>query len=445
MLFNKRDAIFICAIIASQIINSHVSTAAFIFLTLYALKGVVESVKALSLLPYLYLANGAILSISPYWSIARWAVLLTASAVLFRGYFKKKLPLPKWFGYLLLFNLVALLSSLLYSYDLKVSIVKLTVFTIVISSILLGYKATRNDFKPWYFTLFSTILVLSTVLMPTHLGYIRNNFGFQGILNQPNAYGIYIAPFCAWLMAMIILKKGTAKCLLWTLLIIAIVNVYLSRSRTALFAITISIMVTLIISFLTQNYRKDRKKSVASKRFITRVFFIMSVIGIIILVPSFFTSNNIVTDKIISFVYKNNDKTEKGKTLLKSRKETLEISMNGFKKNPVLGIGFGISADPKHFRTEETDMGIPTSGSAEKGNLVIALLEENGIVGLSVFSFFIFLLFKPLIKNKQYESIIIFVSAIMVNMGEMVFFSPGGLGTQIFLMMGFARSLTFSK
>ena len=55
--------------------------------------------------------------------------------------------------------------------------------------------------RRWFTTVQAVVIASSLPLILSSAGYFTNGVGFQGILNHPQAFGVYLAPVTALLVA----------------------------------------------------------------------------------------------------------------------------------------------------------------------------------------------------------------------------------------------------
>jgi hypothetical protein len=104
-------------------------------------------------------------------------------------------------------------------------------------------------------------------------------------------------------------------------------------------------------------------------------------------------------------------------------------------KNFITGIGFGIASDPLSMNIQlDPFLNLPISAAVEKGTVYIAILEELGIFGFILFVMWVFILFyKAAIHSLG--SMIILITILLINIGEAVLFSIGGIGLPILILL----------
>ncbi|PTJ59580.1 hypothetical protein BUZ97_13615, partial [Mammaliicoccus sciuri] len=127
--------------------------------------------------------------------------------------------------------------------------------------------------------------------------------------------------------------------------------------------------------------------------------------GILIVLSNFRNS-------IIAFFQKGQQSTD----ILHSRDGQLESLKIVLQESPIFGKGFGVPVMTNPINIDSTIV--------EAGNLFIALIMFGGIFGLVLFMFFIFYWLKFIKINY----IGIFLSTLLICMGEMVLFSSNSIG-----------------
>jgi hypothetical protein len=106
-------------------------------------------------------------------------------------------------------------------------------------------------------------------------------------------------------------------------------------------------------------------------------------------------------------------------------------------ENLVGGIGFGIASVPSSMNIiRDPIFGFPISASIEKGVLPLAVFEEIGFLGFSIWVLWIIVIIYQAIKVGAIALTVILV-VLLLNLGESVLFSVGGMGLfQILIISG---------
>ena len=118
---------------------------------------------------------------------------------------------------------------------------------------------------------------------------------------------------------------------------------------------------------------------------------------------------------------------------MSSRASIITQQWETFLRNPLTGIGFQV-ADTEYFRRNATLFSAPV----EKGFLPTGLLEEVGLLGTSTFALFIGLLALSLVLARNGPGLVMLLTYLVTNLGEMTIFAFGGAGGMgwLFVAMG---------
>jgi hypothetical protein len=150
--------------------------------------------------------------------------------------------------------------------------------------------------------------------------------------------------------------------------------------------------------------------------------------------------NAAIWEILVGFMFKNTEGISLAESFQRSRGLILDESWANFLRVPWHGIGFGVSQSQYFpFQPEiEPITGLPLGAATEKPNLVVAVLEETGILAGLVFFILILSLIRQLVRHNDIALAWVFFAALFTNVAEMIFFSAAGLGLYIWLMMGWS-------
>jgi hypothetical protein len=124
-----------------------------------------------------------------------------------------------------------------------------------------------------------------------------------------------------------------------------------------------------------------------------------------------------------------------------SRGPKIEDMWVNIQDKPFLGIGFGIASKPEQMLVvRDPLLGLPISAAVEKGVLPVAVLEELGALGLQLVALWLWNLIRRAARRGGFTSLTVLFVALLINMGESVLFSPGGMGLLVLIMIGWASS-----
>lgn len=308
---------------------------------------------------------------------------------------------------LTLFYIYIVLSSLLTSDFPIVSIFKITLFYIVFLAILVGIKTTSNEID-WKGKMFQILFFLTLISIPLTmfpLGYLRNGVSFQGITNQPNMFGIILTFYVAFNLVRSNSKKDLfySKC---AHSLIGLSLIYITFSRTALITVLSCILIYYLINF-TKNFKNII--------FGFGLFFpFVLIIGLTEKTQEIF----------VNYIYKSNYDS-----IFYSRSIQLETLLNNFLESPLIGNGFGVPSIEGLNRSWNFGF----EYIVEAGNIIFGLLAFSGILGLFLFVFLIFRIIY--ISNNRLELMPLLFVTFMLNMGEMILFSPNNVGVLCYISL----------
>ena len=399
-----------------------------------ALVGPRFALQALAVATLITYANPAIVKLSPLTSVLERLVLLAVFVrvlPLVRGA-DLKLVWPIW-----LFGLLSALTSVMTSPALPISIMKVITFTLASTAVIVGFGRVRKARLPrletWFLTLWISVMVLSglTLLKPG-LG-IGGDGGLQGLLNQPQALGIFIAPFAAWALTGVLLMRRQASRLEVWLAIASLILIFLTRARTGAFAAAFAVAFVMLTHLLSR--RRTRQHASLG-----RPVLIAAIAGLALLGAAIATGK--VGKFVTAFAYKDYSEAHRnlGGAFYESRGGGVVSEWQNFTHSPWLGNGFGVYPDGRFPAGVVMFDGIPISAPIEKGFLPTAILEEGGIVGAAGLVLLIAWLARRAWRTQELRWRAMFVACLAVNVGECVFLSAGGIGILMWLLMGVSIS-----
>lgn len=243
---------------------------------------------------------------------------------------------------------------------------------------------------------------------------------FCGVTRQSQSFAILTGMVLAWLIAdMLVVEKRFSKLHL-ALICVGVPLLYLSRSRTGLFAFAIGVMMVAVWLpnkiMLPPMVKRHLKTGVAA-------MLVLGFIGAVI--------SEMSSDSISLWLRKVENVEEDTRSLSEavtsSRQGLIDESMNDFRRNPMLGSGFQV-AEYTAEQVARAGSGLVISAPIEKGLLPIMVLGETGVVGAIVFAIFLISFYTTSCRRRLYVTAALFTVFLATNMGEATFFSPGGEG-----------------
>ena len=399
------------------------------FLCIWALVGAKQAIQAVSLSVIIKFLNPALYIFTSETGILTWLVIFLAVVRLLPNVKMRHI----WFLLpLILFSLVVASLSMFVSPNPQISLFKLFSFSVVVAAILIGMStASRNTIEAWKLWFFSLTVSVILVSIPTFffpaVGYHTNGRGFQGILNQPQALGAWLAPVGAWLLTGLFQIKRQGRVILLSAFVVLIGLIITTKARTSVAAISLSVATTFILASI------GRKNgfSLSISRGVLAVIFLSFTLAILFLIKPDLSNG------IKEFALKGGEANIE-KSFYSSRGEEIETQWANFLNKPLTGNGFGVYPSGYFPNGIVKYYGIPISATVEKGFLPTAILEEIGLIGTFVFIWFLISLSKRVTKNSDARWVGLYFACLFVNVGESVLFSVGGLGLYFWLLIGLA-------
>ncbi|MCG8672712.1 MAG: hypothetical protein MI867_25145 [Pseudomonadales bacterium] len=305
------------------------------------------------------------------------------------------------------------------------------VFLLASLSCLTGFAVLNDEDKQKFASFCLTfIAVLVLVSLPTFfvqgVGFLRNGRGFQGLLNHPQVFGVFMAPLMAFLTANLLKVEIKRIYLLLPILGGLGLIMVTTQARTSLLSVLLALTSVYLVNL---NFKVREKYKMAMGRTLGIGIAIIFLLGV------FLQFNPDVAENVKNYALKNRG-DEIGEAFYRSRGAGVEHHFNNFLESPLIGNGFGVFAKPHPKEEIIYVQGIPISASTEKGIVLFAVLEETGLIGFFLFSWFIIKMGKRAVASQDARFLAMFFSCLYVNFGEAVFFSPGGIGLYFWVLLG---------
>jgi len=437
--FKPRLVAVLSMLILVGILFPHVKSIAALALLPLALIDRNKALFALLALFLVRISNTAIVGPDPLLSTAAWMTSLAASTRLWVDFaLQGRCKVARQLRSLTLFVLVALVLSA-GSMSPAVSILKALGFFYIAGAILIGITCqapTKTTTLAWLYAAWASILITSvpTLAFP-EVAYFRDGQGFQGSLNHPQALGIFVAPLLAWLLAKSFSTRRIGLGSV-TLLILVISILLLTRARTGIASILLgAILLGLFRTGATGSWVKGLAR---------RKVFLLVLPSILLMSPVLYTE---FREGIDEYVFKSATSQGLDTAFEESRGFIILQAINNIENHPIKGIGFGISNSETHDFNIDVDpiTGLPVSAPTEKANLLIAVLEETGIVGMVAFAAFFFSFLRVIANSGSIALAWAALTAVCTNISEMTFFSMGGFGTYTWIICALAMALAPSR
>lgn len=408
-IYSQLDMIFILLFFLS-FFHSILGLVFYLSLFYYWKYGVPGGIRVLFFITTRSIMSTAVAAIPGGGNMLKWFLLLGSSIWILLNVKNRNYNRRKGDGvilWLILFIVVEALSTIETSSYPVTSIFKLISFGLPLIAIVIGVALTNKKYR-WteYIVVFYTILFcINFVLIPFGKFRIVNN-NFQGVFNHVNMLGIISVIYIALLLNSKFFAERKRIRLL--MLCLTFIMIFLSMSRTGMFS---AIMVVLV--YIIFNAKKHLKG------------IIVSGIGAFILVMIVSFTNSPLLENIKNtaeeFIWKNSEES-----IWDSRKELIEEAQERFETHKFLGSGFMVP-----YEKNVVDYHLNFDLIVEPGNILWMLLGDTGIVGITLFGIFIVKIALSGTRRKLF----LLVAALIVNMGEMVFFSSNNMSILLYLLI----------
>lgn len=397
----------------------------FLLMIPYLMRGPTQAIQVLSISWLFGFLNPELFVLPASLVGMRWIILFAVFARLGFDFLLGRIRISETTGALLLYVSTILILALLISYAPLISIFKAVSFAIGGLTTLLAFRspeAHSEYLRSWFYTFFVVLMVWSLPLyfVPSIGGAVNGTF--QGVLSQPQAFGVFLAPMVAWLTTVVILGRKSV----WpvTLTILGWMSLFASASRTALLATVIAVALALLVNFW---HRADVRHLVKRPIVLVATAILVSLTVLFI---------GALGEYTVAFLAKNQEGDLNRETLGRSRGLLITTSLNNFRSHPLAGIGFGMASDPALLDvSRDSWFGLPISASVEKGFMPSGVLEETGILGTVSLLFLLGTLIRGAVRQNLGMLSLLF-SYLLTNLGEATFFSMAGMGLYGWLLIG---------
>ena len=405
----------------------------YLLVAVYALRGRTQTIQAFALSWLFSMLNPAFAPDASFASIGRYLVIVAgAISVASRGEgsaagFSNNMVRQ----FTLFLGVFILIHSMLFSAVVDVSVLKALSWTVVVLTLLSAWQglaaaqriALFDQLLRWLIWLM--LLSLPLLFIPS-IGYLRNDTGFQGLLSQPQSFGPTVALVGALVGGRVMGELRPA----WRdifLLGLSLVLIVLSEARTAGLALVLGLLISALLSPTFAGVSRWRMlPGLRSRRF--QGVALLAVVGI-------FAGGSLLSGTVDNYLYKRSDATNLFDAADASRGALIEDMFVNIQENPWLGIGFGIASDPRFMEVQRDPiLDLPVSALVEKGVLPVAVVEELGILGASVVFGWFLTVFRRGARSGVPQFAVL-ITLVLVNFGESMFFSVGGMGMLLLILL----------
>lgn len=413
----------------------------YMLLALYALFSIPNAIQALVLAWFFNSLNPALAPSALLAIIGlNFVKFSSAFCVFYRVSLVKMNPkIHKLTLFTLFIGFLLLVHSYFISRYSMVSILKVTLWLVIMLTVISAWKNISREqnkalFKQYIgFVIF--IMMLSLPFMFTGLGYVRNGTGFQGVLEQPQEWGPFIAIFVTGALICILHQVPENRLFSILVLFLGVAYIFASESRTAGFASLLGIGSSVMILYIL--YKQPIRALFPA---LNKQSYVMGIMLLILLFIMLTIFDSGLSDLIQNYIAKRGDSSGLIGVYESSRGVLIQPMLNNIYHHPFSGIGFGIASDPGSMEVfRDPFLGLPISAPVEKGVTPIALLEEVGILVYLIIAGWFVCLAKEAAKRGVLP-LSVLMTAIFLNLGEATFFSTNGFGLLLLVIVGWTLS-----
>lgn len=431
--------LLIMSFVAMRIASEATANISYILIAGFALLGRTQAIIALALSCLFTMINPGVAAEASGVSVWRYVVLLAAALSVFirSGLGENCYTVRRVTMYTFMLGLFIVIHSLLFSSIPDVSILKAVSWTLAMCTLVAAWAGLnaneRDDLANKIYYGLVVLMLASLPLIVTSVGYLRNDTGFQGLLNHPQAFGPTMALLGAWATCRLLESTRPS----WSAVAIvagSLVMVILSEARTAGVAMVFGIMVSVVLApRLAGRSMLSALPGIRSYRML--LFAIIGVFGLVFL-------GSKLESAVAEFLSKSgrSEAVSVWDAYESSRGKLMELMWLNIESRPFSGIGFGIASDPLAMDIDRDPLlGLPVGAAIEKGVLPIAVWEELGLFGVIFVSIWVLMLMTRSARGGVAPFAVV-STALLLNLGESTMFSPGGLGLLSMLLIAWAFS-----
>ncbi|MBS1158789.1 MAG: hypothetical protein H6R15_1208 [Proteobacteria bacterium] len=429
----------VALLIFMRMVSSVTADASYFILAIYALFGRVQIIQALALSWLFTFLNPGISPEVAMAGIGRYFVLASSMiSIFFRSGIgsREDIRVNGFIFLTLLGGVGVLFHSIIFSRVLDVSLLKAISWIAAFVTLFSAWKGLcvrdRELVEKQIFGGLLGIMFVSIPLLVSASGYFRNEVGFQGVLNHPQAFGATMALLGAWLLSRVFVKKSPS----WIVVlffIITVVLIFLSMARTAGLGLLLAIFSSVVFGlFFGRRKFAEFLPGLQSGRV---KFFLFFVVFCGVFFAPFFVAN------VQNFILKGGENSSLAGAYESSRGFLIERMIENIKKRPYGGIGFGMSSDPEIMDIQRDPVfGLPTGAPVEKGVGFLAIWEEIGLFGFLGVLGWLWIMLRRAERNGGLPALMVCMTVVLMNFGEFTLFSAGGMGMLSLILITWASS-----
>jgi hypothetical protein len=427
----------IAAALVMRLASGPTANLSYLALAAYALLGRAYAIRALALSWLFTMINPGIAPEASADTVGRYAVLAAAagSVLISRIAATRKPRVNRLARATIALGIFIVGHSLLFSPMVAVSVLKALSWTVAMATSAAAWSgmpdSQREDVSRQLFWGLVVLLVASLPLAALPVGYLRNGTGFQGWLNQPQAFGEAIAHLGGWAAGRLF---GEARPPWWLVGLVAacLALIFMSEARTGGLALVFGVGLAVLTAprFAGRPFG-EMLPGLKSKR--VWLVLIAALFSGLALAP-------IIEGRVHYFMTKSGrvDVDSLVGAYDDSRGGKIDAMVGNIVDHPLTGIGFGIASDPAVMVVKRDPvLGLPIGASVEKGVAPLAVWEELGLLGAIAVGLWLLRLLRGGARCGL-APFAVCLTALMINMGDATLFSAGGFGLLPLILFGWA-------
>ncbi len=275
------------------------------------------------------------------------------------------------------------------------------------------------------------LVAASLPLIALPLGYFGRTTYFKGLLVHSQSLGVLLGVLTAhiWLIAFS-KQRLSPRGLIFSTLTTSML--YLTRARVGLLAFLAGLAAGATASLLSSSTVLKRTRDYVK---LSRVLAIAGILLLAILLTQGAPLVGLL-DFIDKYSYSQDGTLTAFEAAYKSRGGLINVLLRNISKHPLIGVGFGVPSQGFRSSGILTDpiFGLPYMAASEKGVLPLAIIEKFGLPLECLW-----LLFLTQLAYYAYKGGPVmfgtFVAALTTNLAEACFFSPGGIGAFVIVIV----------
>lgn len=377
-----------------------------------------------------------------YAAFLRYAVLLAAAvSVIVRGPSPASSAKAGWLLWFTipLFVLIGL-HSIAFSRMTEISLLKFVTFALAFLTSLCGWAwMTRRDRTRCLQIIIGTLVLVmfaSLAYWPTGRAYLRQTRLLTGVLVHSQILGVAAAMIAAFLGAQTLVARPFRW---WrpVAMVASLVCLYVSGARAG--------MLGFVGGMFAAGCYEAIKAIVSSARgrprvVRSRLLWAGAAAAIVLTV-----AGGTIYKRTVQFILKYDDAeavTIEGlQRTAGARVMKVEDMRTNLRRHAIEGIGFGVPSDTDSFSNLVRDpiLGLPVMATVEKGFMPLMMLEELG-VPLGALSLVWLAAIGMACAKGGFVPLSVYGTAIVSNFGEATFFSQGGNGLLLIILVCWAAT-----